>query len=248
MAGTAVFAIWDDHDFGTNDCSGGPAVEKPAWKIPVWRLFRQNWVNPAYGGGAKQPGCWFRFSIADVDFFMTDGRCYRHRKGKTMLGPVQKRWLLDALAASKATFKVIASGTPFSAGTKGASRDTWDGFAEEREEIFSFLEKRRISGVILLAADRHRSDVWKTERAGGYPLYEFESSRLTNLHTHPTMKAALFSYNRKCSFGLLTFDTKRDDPTITYRIVNIDNQVVHTFEVPLSRISFKDAKTDRRPN
>ncbi len=68
VASTAIFAIWDDHDFTTNDAGGGPEIYKPEWKIPVWRTFINNWNNPYYGGGEKQPGCWFDFSIGDVDF------------------------------------------------------------------------------------------------------------------------------------------------------------------------------------
>ncbi|MFT5526420.1 MAG: alkaline phosphatase D, partial [Pirellulaceae bacterium] len=59
--GIPVYSIWDDHDFGTNDCSGGPAIDSPDWKLPVWNVFRQNWVNPGYGAGEKRPGCWYDF-------------------------------------------------------------------------------------------------------------------------------------------------------------------------------------------
>ena len=244
VATAAIYAIWDDHDFGTNDCWGGPEIDQPEWKIPVWRIFRDNWNNPSYGGGEKQPGCWFDFSIGDVDFFMTDGRYYRTAPRKTpkdkisMLGPVQKKWLLARLKASKATFKVIASGTPWTFLAKGKSLDTWNGFQAEREEIFSCIEANKIGGVVLLSADRHRSDVWKIPRKNGYDFYEFESSRLTNQHVHPTMKKAMFSWNGH-GFGLLTFDTAKADPQVTYRIVSIDNKVIHTFTVKKSQLTHK---------
>ena len=48
--------------------------------------------------GAEQPGCWYDFYAGDIHFIMLDGRYYRHRKDKTMLGPAQKAWLKkDAL-------------------------------------------------------------------------------------------------------------------------------------------------------
>jgi len=71
-----VFAIWDDHDCGTDDIRMGPYRDKPAWKMSMLEGFRMNWNNPGYGN-EQWPGCWFRFSIADVDFFMLDGRFYR---------------------------------------------------------------------------------------------------------------------------------------------------------------------------
>ncbi len=242
VASTAIYAIWDDHDFGVNDCWYGDSIDQPAWKRPVWRVFCNNWNNPAYGGGKDQPGCWFSFSIGEVDFFMLDCRFYRtDPKGErpNMLGAAQKKWLFDQLRHSRGTFRVLASSVPWVLEAKGDSLDTWRGFQEERDEIFSFLEKERIDGVVLLSADRHRSDLWRIDRPGAYPLWEFESSRLTNIHRHGTMAGALFSYNEKCSFGLLTFDTTQADPTVTYEIINIDNQLIHTHTVRKSEISHR---------
>ena len=99
----------------------------------------------------------------------------------TMLGRTQKAWLKKQLRRSRATFKVIASPVPWVLKAKGNSLDTWRGFQAEREEIFSHLEKEEIDGVILISADRHRSDLWRIERKRGYPLYEFESSRISNI-------------------------------------------------------------------
>jgi len=245
VASTAIYAIWDDHDFTTNDAGGGPEISKPAWKIPVWRTFINNWNNPYYAGGENQPGCWFDFSIGDVDFFMLDGRYYRTKskvKNPSMLGDVQKKWLFKKLKSSKAAFKVLASPVPWSYGAKPGSRDPWQGYKAEREEIFSFLEASKIDGVILISADRHRSDIWKIDRPNGYPLYEFESSKLTNIHTHKVMPGALFGYNKKCSFGLLRFDTAIPDPQVTYKIINIDNEVIYTFSLNRSQLTHKKAK------
>lgn len=244
VAKTPVAAIYDDHDFGINDCVPGPEIDQPSWKRSVWETFRNNWVNPAYGGGDKQPGCWFDFMIGQVHFIMLDCRYYRDLKGGSMLGPVQKAWALDKLKASPGVFKVLVSSVPWSPGVKPGSKDTWDGFADEREEIFSFIEKQKINGVLLMAADRHRSDFRKIPRPQGYDLYEMMSSRLTNVHTHGLAKGALGSefimgYNAQCSFGLVEFDTTLKDPQFTYTIVNIDNEEVGTASLKLSELAFE---------
>lgn len=253
-ANTAVYAIWDDHDFAVNDhVGGGPDPDMPPWKRSVWNIFRQNFVNPYYGGGDKLPGCRHDISIGDVDFFMLDTRYYRTDATKanpTMLGPVQKQWLLDRLQNSTATFKVIASSVPWAFGTKGGTStrddgtkinrgiDTWEGFPDEREDIFGFIEKERVTGVFLISADRHRSDLWKIERPNGYTLYDAMSSKLTNNKSHSLMEGCLFGYNEKCSFGLLTFDTTTANPELTYQIVNIEGDVVHEFKLTESQLSF----------
>ena len=102
--------------------------------------------------------------------------------------------------------------------------------------FFDFLTKNEIGGVILISADRHRSDLWKIDRPNDYALYEMNSSRLTNQHVHQTMEKALFSYNEKQSFGIVQFDTTADDPTVTYRIITIDGEQVHAFSLNLSKL------------
>ena len=103
-----------------------------------------------------------------------------------------------------------------------------------------FLAENNIEGVFLISADRHRSDAWEIKRDNGYPLYEFMSSRLTNQHYHPLEKGALFGYNEKPSFGKLIFDTKISDPTVTYEIYNIDNELQHSFVLQKSKLTHKE--------
>ena len=246
-ATTSCYAIWDDHDFGANDVSGGIEPFKPAWKLPVWKVFKENWPNPYFGGGEKQPGCWFDFSIGDVDFFMTDGRYYRDFKKGTMLGPVQKQWLKEKLSNSKATFKVIASGTLWTESADKGGKDSWWGVPEEREEIFSLIDEKNISGVILLSADRHRTDVYKIKRPNGYDLYEFETSKLTNNHTHGTKKEAIFSYNKGNFFGLLDFDLTKKDPEMTFRCITMEDKEVYNLTLRKSQLSHTGLKLENGP-
>lgn len=241
VAKTPIYAIYDDHDFGLNDCVPGPFIDKPAWKRDVWEVFRNNWANPSYGGSDKQPGCWFDTYIGDVHYICLDCRYYRDRSGGTMIGPVQKKWLLKTLKNSKGTFKVLASSVPWSPGVKPRSRDTWDGFAAEREEIFSFIEDNRIDGVVLMAADRHRVDIRKTKRAKGYDLFEIMSSRLTNVHTHSLVEDAkgsefVLGYNETPAFAKIEFDTAASPPTLTCRVIDIDNQQHHEYQITLDQL------------
>jgi alkaline phosphatase D len=234
-----VFAIWDDHDCALDDVWMGPYRDKPNWKMSQLKGFKDNYNNPGYG--TKQwPGCWFKFNIADVDFFMLEGRFYRTdplAPNPTMLGPVQKAWLLEQVRKSGATFKVLVSPVPWDFFTKSDSQDTWNGFRDEREQIFSFLEENKINGIVLLSADRHRSDARRIDRPNGYPFYEFESSRLINQHKHGVKPGSIFGYNEKQSFGLVSFDTTKADPTVTYEIVSIDNETVNSLTIRLSEIS-----------
>ena len=239
VSSVPVFAVWDDHDCATDDVWMGPYRDKPGWKMSMLEGFRINWNNPGYGDD-EWPGCWFNFSIADVDFFMLDGRFYRTNpfdENPTMLGPVQKEWLLEQLRKSSATFKVLVSPVAWTFFAKGGALDTWNGFRAERDEIFSFLSADKIDGVVLLSADRHRSEAWRIDREDDYTLLEFMSSRLTNQSVAELKPGTVFAYNQKQSFGLLTFDTTKPDPTVVYDIVSIDNELIHRLTVSKSEIS-----------
>ena len=239
-----IYAIWDDHDFTTNDGWGGPEIDTPGWKRDVWGIFKENWDNPYYGGGEENPGCWFDFRIGEVHFILLDGRYYRESPrtdNPSMLGPVQMEWLKKTFHESDATFKVLCCNVPMAPKVKPGSKDTWDGYSGERQHIYDFIAEQKITGVLILSADRHRSDAYKIDTGvdGMYPLYEFSSSRLTNQHVHKIIDSSLFGYNEKQSFGRVDFDLTAADPTVTYTIINIDGEEIHSLQVKLSELQFK---------
>ncbi|MEO0446387.1 MAG: alkaline phosphatase D family protein [Verrucomicrobiota bacterium] len=239
-----IYGIWDDHDFTTNDGWGGPEIENPTWKREVWEIFQENWDNPYYGGGEENPGCWFDFRIGDVHFILMDGRYYRESpksENPSMLGKMQLQWLKEALASEPTTFKVLCCNVPMAPDVKPGSKDTWDGYRREREQIYQWIEEKKIPGVIILSADRHRSDAYKIDTGveGMYPLYEFSSSRLTNEHVHKLIDSSLFGYNEKQSFGRVDFDLTKEDPTVTYTIISIDGEEIHSMEVKQSELQFE---------
>lgn len=224
--------IWDDHDFGENDSYGGPEMYEPTWKVNILEVFKENFANPYYATSGV-PGVWFDYTMGDVQFFMLDGRYYRQPSddgSKSMLGPVQLQWLKDELLKSTATFKVIVSPVNWSDDSKGLMEgriDTWEGYKKEREDIFNFITENDIPGIFLLSADRHRHDVWKHYRDDAYPIYEFTSSRLTNIHYHGLMPASLFGYNEKNGFAILDFNTEAAQPYMVYTVYSIDNELIH---------------------
>ena len=85
----------------------------------------------------------------------------------------------------------------------------------EREEIFAFLEEHAIEGVFLIAADRHRTDLRVTRRPDAYDLYEFESSRLMDRHTHAIVKTPGLIWGSRPVFCADSLTT-RSDPQVTF--------------------------------
>ena len=241
VSSTSNYAIWDDHDAATDDIWLGPYKDKPAWKMSLLDNFKLNWIDPFYGT-PEWPATYFNFTIGDVEFFMTDGRFYRtnpYDDNPTMLGPHQKAWLLDGVKKSKATFKVLVSGVPWAFDAKKDSRDTWNGFRKERKEIFDFLADNKISGVVLISGDRHRTDIRKIERPNGYTLYDWQNCQLTNVHTAPLEGGSIFEYNAKNIFGIVKFDTRLPDPKVTFEPMSIDDEKLYSMTLSINELSDK---------
>ena len=255
IASSGIYAIWDDHDMYNNDSEGGYGLDTKPYKMPNFRVFEQNWNNPFTGLQPETPGTFFNFRLGDVEVIMTDGRFYRYgpksskkdkdKKPHTMLGETQKKWLLETLKKSTAKFKVLASGTMWHADADKGGYDSWAGpkspFQKERDEIFDFINKEKINGVVLISGDRHRTDIWKTERKSAYPLYEFLSAKMTNMHSHGARKEAVWSYAAKNDrfWGQLDFDTTGPEPVVTFKSINEKGKVLKEFPLKLSEISHK---------
>jgi alkaline phosphatase D len=170
-------AIWDDHDYGPNDSNASFVL-----KADALDLQKRYWANPGYGL-PEVPGAFTTFSFGDADFFMLDNRWYRddpklNDTQRAMFGVRQMRWLKNALLSSTARFKLIAGGSQFL--HKSLRGETWVDYPEEREDFLRFLAETRVSGVMFLSGDVHRTELTKVERPGSYPLHDLTCSPMTS--------------------------------------------------------------------
>lgn len=73
---------------------------------------------------------------------------------RTMLGHAQKRWLLQGLQRSTATWKIVLSQTPIQEFFANPY-DRWEGYAAERAEILTSIRAGNIRNVVWLSNDTH---------------------------------------------------------------------------------------------
>lgn len=73
---------------------------------------------------------------------------------RTVLGPVQKQALKDALLASTARFKFIVNEYPIQQ-FYALPYDRWEGYAAERSELLSFIRDNVSGDVIFVTTDTH---------------------------------------------------------------------------------------------
>lgn len=218
-------ATWDDHDFGYNDADG-----QSPFKQQSLHMFRQFWANPAFGE-ADNPGVYFKQHYGGVDFFVLDGRYHRDPSdapdvaGKTMLGARQKAWLKRELQASRAPFKVLASGGGWSSAENEDGGDSWGVYLNERNELFDFIRDEGISGVVCISGDSHMGELncipW-SER-GGYDIYDFCSSPLAQMPASKNTRQApeiriRDTWTRSVNVGLMRFEMADGQPKLTYTL------------------------------
>lgn len=150
MASVPTFAIWDDHEVADNFDREHPLIDVGRQAFREWWPVRTDDVRRLHR----------RFSWGPLaDFFMLDTRQYRSSwrmsaddPAKTMLGAAQKDWLLQALRASSAPFKILLSPSPFNGST---ALDSWAGFKAERAQIDRYVAEQKLQRVLVLSGDWH---------------------------------------------------------------------------------------------
>lgn len=175
LAGTAYYAVWDDHEV-VNDW--GPAE---AWRnyppyvpgvslVPLGRqaLFDENPIEhvPAAPDRLYRSFRWGRH----VELVLLDTRSYRdpnaladtEQRPKTMLGAEQRAWFEDVVTRSDATWKIVVSSVPLSIPTgHGVARDGWGnsdantGFERELAAIWSRFRDAGTKHLLFVATDVH---------------------------------------------------------------------------------------------
>lgn len=168
LASTPMAAVWDDHEI-INDA--GPAHDSPPGAPDIHLLAPARDAFLDYQPmlpPAAEPTRLYRSQRwgKHVEIFLLDTRQYRDPNGaadepgapKTMLGPAQRRWLEEAVAASTATWKIIVASVPLSIPTHGdgfASGDSPAGFEREAAELFAVLHERGVRNPLWITTDVH---------------------------------------------------------------------------------------------
>lgn len=223
---TPTYGIYDDHDFGPNNCDG---THKNADEALT--AFKEYWPNPSYGLPYDK-GIYSSFVVGDIEFFLLDGRYSARKSQKTMLGQIQYRWLCTGLKKSRSRYKVLVSGTQFSR----VKSDSWAGknYADERKRLFTFIVKNGITGIIGISGDVHRSDVHKLPLGDKRFFYDFTPGALARQQRMPPkLKPAtlIHSYGKRGDnnmFGEIDFHPASDkDVAIVFRSFSAKKGLVY---------------------
>ncbi len=229
------YAIWDDHDYGPNNS------DRSFWgKEMTLQAFKTFWANPNYI--FDNAGITGTFSWNDVQFFMLDDRWYKSPNSrpdtKAYLGEEQLQWLIDALHASSATFKIICVGGQVL--NPAEEKENYSNHPEERKRLLDAIQKSKIRGVIFMDGDRHFTELTKLERAGTYPLYDFTISPLTAGQVDPkdepnTLRVPGTLVTER-NFGLVNVSGPASDRRFKVTIYNAAGKEMWQHEIKASEL------------
>jgi alkaline phosphatase D len=188
-----------------------------------------------------------------LEIFILDTRQYRSDNGlpdgprKTMLGAAQRRWLLDALPASTATWKVLVSSVPLAVPTgRPERRDSWSnanvfglapeqgtGFVTERDAILREFRVRGVRNLVVLAADVHHAEVIRHQPHREWAFHELIAGPLSATTGRPRPlderlgPRTLFAQGGIYNFGEVTIDPTQ----LTVRLVDDQGTVLFTHTI-----------------
>jgi alkaline phosphatase D len=159
---SAIFSIYDDHEFVNNFAGEGDESKPPFANASTA-------FSTYYGNANPDPHqsdvSFYDFRYGDNAFFVLDTRRYRSVPNvdsespipPTMLGEKQlfalHSWLGKVNAT--ATFKFIVSSVPFTSLWHGfdGQLDSWAAYKFERDSLLDVLQF--VPNVVLLSGDRH---------------------------------------------------------------------------------------------
>jgi alkaline phosphatase D len=175
---------WDDHEVDNNYANDTPEDSQPRDKFlerraNAYQAYYENmplrassipagsrmqlYRNLAYGDLAQ-------FHVLDTRQYRTDQPCgdkttapcggERDPNG-TIMGTVQREWLFNGLAKSRATWNVIAQQVLMAkidtdpGPAEAYSMDQWSGYEVERQRVMDFLAERKPSNPVVITGDIH---------------------------------------------------------------------------------------------
>jgi phosphodiesterase/alkaline phosphatase D-like protein len=207
--------VWDDHDYVNNNTSRtGSSITDFGIPVtvseePIPPQTRSNTIRgyyemfPGYAPVDSTEGIFHKFVFGNVEVYMLDNRAARSPNtealvnvngdwqfipppGHSIIGDVQRTWLLDNLKKSTATWKLITTATAFNKtyGNTFSSLinlpnlaglplmasliDCWSGFPMDQDTIINTVNQNGIDGVLMLSGDTHTSAI-DDGQAGGLP-------------------------------------------------------------------------------
>ena len=190
LQSTAVYGIWDDHDYGLNN-AGRDYQHKERSRADLFAFLNIPENNPAY----QRNGAYQSYDLTQkIKLILLDNRYFKSEYAPkpyndpypldyegTILGKQQWEWLENLLKSSTADIHIIASGIQVL--SPNHRFEKWQNYPEEYNRLISLLQTYRIKNPIVISGDRHMSEL--SQKDIGYTvLYDATASGMTEALTN----------------------------------------------------------------
>lgn len=259
-ASLPIMAIWDDHDYGSNDSGKEYGLKDQSQQVFL-DFFGFAKDDPI----RQQQGIYHSKILGPegkrVQFIMLDTRYHRDPlikkpmgqgfpgrfvpntdSNRTLLGDTQWQWL-EAELRKPAEIRIIASSIQVVAYQHGW--ESWGNFPTERQRLYDLIDTTTAKGVIIVSGDRHLMELSKdTGQAGNqvpYPIWDFTASGLNETYDEVN-EPNLFRVgpvHRQTNFGVIEihWPEKDDKGSIQLTGYNGDNNVLVSQKINIDELA-----------
>jgi len=217
------YAVWDDHDYGTNDSHSSFQYKKESLAV-----FKEVWGNSNYGFPNNENNCTTgKVTINDVDVYLLDNRTFRIPPGiesltPQMLGKQQIDWLMEDLKSSKASFKLVVIGSQVLSSV--SDFENFANYTEEQAYLLKMINSNNIKNVVFLTGDRHFAELSEMKLSNNIRVLDITASPLTSkpfgnskeVNTHRVEGTFVAEQN----FAHITFSGTTKERTINIDLIN----------------------------
>ena len=220
----ASYFIKDDHETLKDDCWPGQTYGDLTFDDGL-KIFKE---QVPMGEKTYRTIRWGK----DLQIWLVEGRDYRSDNdmpdgaNKTIWGSEQKKWFVDTVEKSDATFRILISPTPIVGPDRVKKNDNHSnkGFTYEGNEIRSFIGKQK--NMFVICGDRHWQYVSIDTKTG---VKEYSCGPTTDLHAggfNENMRTEMHKY-LKIRGGFLSVIVERQNgkPEITFRHYGTDGGI-----------------------
>ncbi len=234
---TQVIGVYDDHDFGVNDCGGGYPMKKQSKKIlmdfldvPLNSPLRKRegaYQSYLFGTGEQR----IKIIVLDTRYFRdtlvpdpTKQRRYIPNTTGDMLGEAQWAWLEHELRTSPANLNILCSSIQVVADDHG--HEKWGNFPNCRKRLLNLIVKTQPKNLMILSGDRHMAEISRMDLQGlPYPLYDFTSSGMTHIRSgnSETNRYRVGNLVLEKNFGMLKIWWENGRPVVSMQVHGLNN-------------------------
>lgn len=191
MASVPTYMILDDHEVEDNwpeSASEKDWVLKFPAAMHSYAIYQASHSPLFEISGNRITGTpthlWYQYTDGCSDFFVCDCRTERSigNHGREIIGPRQKKALLDWLKDGSERVKFVVTSVP---PYESESLDKWHGFIEQRDEIFDFIRTNKVLKVVFLSGDVHACMASQLELGDNINITSIVSSAFFWPYPHP---------------------------------------------------------------